>query len=80
MNRWQEWKQRNLEKQRAGMVTPAELLNPDTPDADPELKASRLSICATCPNLMVTNQCSECGCFMPVKTGLLYAKCPIGKW
>lgn len=80
MSPWQEWKKRNLEAQQAGKVTPTALLNPDTPEVEPEVKASRLSICESCPKLLPTKQCKECGCFMPVKTGLLYASCPLQKW
>lgn len=52
---------------------------------DPEVPASvqseRLRICQECPFFSsVDAQCSECGCFMPFKTGLKAAECPVGKW
>jgi hypothetical protein len=80
MTPWQQWKANNLAKQEAGIVTPTALLNPSTPQAEPKLKAERLAICETCPEYMATNQCKQCGCFMPVKTGLLHARCPLAKW
>lgn len=39
----------------------------------------RMEICKACPNLKL-NFCKECGCFMPAKTKLKWASCPIGKW
>jgi hypothetical protein len=80
MSPWQEWKKRNLEAQQAGRVTPTALLNPDTPKVTDEQQQARYDICQSCPHLMVTKQCSKCGCHMPTKTGLLHAACPIGKW
>lgn len=41
----------------------------------------RLEICKKCPFLIkITNQCKKCGCYMPEKTKLSNAFCPIGKW
>lgn len=80
MSPWQEWKAKNLEAQKSGRVTPAALFNPDTPEIDSDTKMERLGICEQCPEYMVSKQCKQCGCFMPVKTGLLYASCPLGKW
>jgi hypothetical protein len=80
MSPWQEWKAKNLAKQQAGIVTPTALFNPDTPQAEPALKAERLAICESCPHYLPTSQCSKCGCFMPVKAGLEHASCPVGKW
>lgn len=79
-NPWQEWKRKNLEAQQAGRVGPTALLNPDTPRVSDEEAERRMQICSLCPNLMVTKQCSKCGCFMPAKTTLLYAACPEEKW
>ena len=48
--------------------------------ANPEI-SKRISICASCPHLMPKlNVCKKCGCFMPAKTRLSGARCPIGKW
>ena len=42
---------------------------------------ARFKICKTCPELIkATNQCKVCGCFMNLKTKLIQAECPIGKW
>lgn len=80
MTPWQEWKQKNLEKQMAGETTVLSLLNPETPHATDEVISKRISICESCPSFLVTKQCKECGCFMPIKTKLLYAQCPRGLW
>jgi hypothetical protein len=80
MSPWQEWKKRNLEAQQQGKVGPSALLNPDTPEVDDETQQSRLAICNDCPFYMASKQCSQCGCFMPLKTKLLHASCPKGKW
>lgn len=42
--------------------------------------AKRLEICKECPSLKALNRCSECGCFMDIKTRLFFTKCPLGKW
>lgn len=77
---WKEWKANNLAKQAAGIVTPMALLNPDTPMVDEDTKKERYAICEECPHLLATKQCSKCGCFMPTKTTMKYATCPIDKW
>lgn len=40
----------------------------------------RLSICNTCENLNVLKMCNKCMCFMPLKTKLKNAVCPIALW
>ena len=80
MSPWKEWKANNLAKQEAGIVTPMALLNPDTPEVDDITQTSRMTICEGCPHYMVTHQCSKCGCYMPAKSKLKYAVCPIGNW
>lgn len=80
MSAWQDWKERNLKRQKEGYVTPWALINPDTPYVSEQEADDRMAICSSCPHLMLTKQCSKCGCFMPNKTKLLYAACPIGKW
>lgn len=77
---WQQWKANNLAKQEAGIVTPMALFNPDTPKVDELIQKERYALCEECPHLLPTKQCSKCGCFMPSKTGLLHATCPIDKW
>jgi hypothetical protein len=80
MTPWQEWKASNLAKQQQGAVTPMAVFNPDTPKASDAVKENRMAICEECPHYLISKQCSKCGCFMPLKTGLLHATCPINKW
>lgn len=48
---------------------------------DDNIARIRMSICKRCPRFHpITNNCLECGCFMPIKTGLLHAECPLQKW
>jgi len=62
-------------------VKPWDLLNPNKPRSPEELSEYRLEICRGCPEYRPkTNQCKKCGCFMKLKTTLLNARCPIGKW
>lgn len=39
----------------------------------------RIRICKQCEHYRMFI-CSQCGCFMPAKTRLRNAKCPIDKW
>jgi len=80
MSPWKEWKANNLAKQEAGIVTPMALLNPDTPEVDDITQTARMAICEACPHYLVTHQCFKCGCYMPTKSKLKYAVCPIGSW
>ena len=48
--------------------------------ADPDIVESRIKECSNCPFLGPKFRCSQCGCFMKIKTLLGPAKCPIGKW
>ena len=60
---------------------PWDFLNPNTEYADDLLADQRYDICKECPMLInISKQCKKCGCFMKVKTKLLHATCPIGKW
>jgi len=60
---------------------PWDVLNPSTEWLSKEESDLRYDICKTCPELMnITNQCKKCGCFMPVKSKIKHASCPIGKW
>lgn len=77
---WQEWKKKNAERQATGIVRPWDVVNPDTEYVSEDEAASRYAICEQCPKLLVTKQCSECGCVMPLKVKLLHAACPINKW
>lgn len=72
---WQQWK-KNL-----GETRPWHLINPSEPKVSKEEASARFEICKTCPFLIpVTNQCKKCGCVMKLKTKLLKAECPEGKW
>jgi predicted Zn-ribbon and HTH transcriptional regulator len=43
--------------------------------------ARRIALCGRCVHLIPNiNVCKKCGCFMPAKTRLSGARCPIGKW
>ena len=77
---WQEWKEKNAARQQTGEVRPWDFLNPDTEYATDAVAEARMKICEGCEHFMATKQCSECGCFMPAKTKLLHAQCPIRKW
>lgn len=49
--------------------------------AGAELAEQRYAICQECPFLKKdSRKCAKCGCFMPVKTKLTRASCPIKKW
>jgi ribosomal protein L32 len=73
-SRWQEYKDKNG-------VTPLDLLNPNSDRVSIEVSDSRLSKCENCEHfLKATRQCLKCGCMMNLKTKLLHAKCPIGRW
>lgn len=49
--------------------------------ADAETRAERVSICDSCEHLIrMTKQCRKCGCFMPAKTWIAEASCPLQKW
>ena len=55
-----------------------------------EIAEERWEICKKCPQLLYDEvnpdtdkrdgRCTECGCFMNVKTHYATAECPIGKW
>jgi hypothetical protein len=77
---WQEWKKKNAERQETGVVRPWDLANPDTEYATDDEQEYRYSVCQECPHLTAAKTCTKCGCLMPIKTKLLHATCPIGKW
>ena len=63
-----------------GAARPWHVLNPGK-HIDQETAQARLDICGQCDRLIsVTKQCRECGCIMPMKTRLIGATCPLGKW
>lgn len=75
MSKWQEW------KDSLGDSRPWHLLDEGKQIKDEELIQKRYSICQECPELIaLTKQCKLCGCWMPGKTRLSNAECPVGKW
>jgi Family of unknown function (DUF6171) len=46
-----------------------------------ELARERLKMCEQCEEFAaLSRQCRNCGCFLDLKTKLLEASCPLGKW
>lgn len=44
-------------------------------------KEKRLNICRACPYFEKTQErCSQCGCFLSVKTYLKAERCPLSRW
>jgi hypothetical protein len=73
-SRWEQYKEKNG-------VTLLDALNPQTKKAEENKSEERYKICLSCPELVqLTKQCKKCGCFMPSKTKLESAKCPLQKW
>ena len=71
---WQRYK-KNL-----GETRPWDFINPNTEYVHKTVADKRYEICKQCPNLLSTNQCKLCGCFMAAKVKLLHATCPAEKW
>lgn len=75
MNAYQEW------KKSLGDTRPWDAFNPTKFNPDEVLSEKRYEICEACPRFFkITKQCKECGCFMPIKTKLKEAVCPLEKW
>lgn len=48
---------------------------------DPKIYSKRLLTCISCPAFSKESKvCSECGCFMIIKTKLPGATCPLNRW
>lgn len=45
-----------------------------------EIHDFRWNTCQKCPELNEHKVCKSCNCYMPIKTTLSYAKCPLAKW
>lgn len=61
-------------------VKPWDLLDPSNYTTN-EIAQLRYNFCSSCEFFVkTTKRCSDCGCFMILKTKLDHAKCPIGKW
>lgn len=70
-----------IQNNKDSLVSPLDLVNPNTEWAEESLSNERYNICKSCPELIkLTKQCKKCGCFMAVKTKLQLATCPLGKW
>ena len=41
---------------------------------------ARMEICKSCPFMGDDKRCGKCGCFLPAKTRVKKASCPIGRW
>jgi hypothetical protein len=59
-------------------TTPIDMVN-GSPRVPRPVAMRRLEVCDSCPSLHMMF-CKECGCFMPAKTKLAKAECPLGKW
>jgi hypothetical protein len=74
MSAWKDY------KAKLGEARPWDFLNSNTQYSSEELENSRMDICNECDRLLITKQCKECGCFMPLKVKLFHATCPLQKW
>ena len=60
---------------------PWDLFNKNIDRVTKEEQKSRMAICKECPFfILLTQQCTKCGCFMQAKTLLPHAECPEHKW
>jgi len=74
-SRWEQY------KEKIGDVRPWDILDPHKHVKSEEISDARYKICLECPELIdLTKQCKQCGCFMPLKTKLEAAFCPLKKW
>lgn len=74
MSKWKEW------KESLGDARPWHLLDPNKKIRQQSVIDKRIEICSGCEFFLPTKQCDKCKCFMPFKTTLSNAECPIGKW
>jgi hypothetical protein len=61
------------------IARPWDLINPNTKYVDSEISEMRLKICKSC-DMFMKGICKSCGCYMPIKTKISHASCPINKW
>lgn len=60
---------------------PWDIFNKNLNNIAPAIAEERINICQSCEFFVkATRQCKKCGCFMDMKTKLLNAECPVGKW
>ena len=62
------------------MVKVFDLIGEDVPVVEDNKRKSRMDICKECDKLHFQTLCIECGCFMPTKTWMIDARCPLKKW
>ena len=75
MSKWSEW------KDSLGESRPWHALDPNKKVSDKSLAELRLNTCLSCEHLnSLTKQCKLCLCYMPLKTTLAIAECPLAKW
>lgn len=60
-------------------TSPIDFLKPSTEYVSKEIANKRMSVCNGCEFLKL-KFCEKCKCFMPAKTKLADAECPIKKW
>lgn len=72
-----------VEKYSKAMPKPArpwDFFKPGVHHTSEKQRLERMEICEACPELSFAKTCNECHCFMPMKTRLAHASCPLGKW
>jgi hypothetical protein len=47
---------------------------------DQSLASARMESCTSCDKYTTNKTCSQCGCYLPIKTALIKASCPLNKW
>lgn len=62
------------------ILVPSAPPNLPAPEVPGDVANARLALCEACPAFQSDQSCSECGCYMPVKVGLVSASCPLDKW
>jgi hypothetical protein len=45
-----------------------------------EIKIDRIVICRNCEKFNSLKFCTDCNCYIPLKTWLKNSKCPLSKW
>lgn len=75
---WQSFKEKQLAQQAESEQN---VSIPQFEWADPKIYSERLLTCIECPAFIKeSNICTECGCFMVLKTKLPNVTCPLSKW
>lgn len=58
-----------------------QLIRGELPVSADGLAVERVKLCETCEDFaLVSRQCKLCWCFIDLKTKILEAECPKGKW